>query len=51
MEDKTDEVAISSDGNRSAGTSALIASRYLLLEGYRTELDNGDLGSVAFQSE
>ena len=51
MDDKTDEVAISSDGKRSAGTSALIASRDLLLEGYRTELDNGDVESVAFQSE
>ena len=51
MDDKADEVAILRDGKRSAGTSALIASRDLLLEGYRTELDNGDVGSVAFQSE
>ena len=51
MDDKTDVVSISSHGKRSAGTSALIASRDLLLEGYRTELDNGDVESVAFQSE
>eukprot|EP00984_Skeletonema_dohrnii_P002153 scaffold737_cov74-Skeletonema_dohrnii-CCMP3373.AAC.1 len=50
-DDKADEVTILSDGKRSAGTSALIASRDLLLEGYRTELDNGDVESVSFQSE
>jgi hypothetical protein len=50
-DDKADEVTILSDGMRSVGTSALIASRDLLLEGYRTELDNGDVESVSFQSE
>lgn len=50
-DDKTDEVTFSSDGNSSEVKSALLVSRDILLDGYRTELDNGDVESVAFQSK
>ena len=49
-EDRNDEVLISSDGQTN-NKSALIASRDLLLEEYRTELGRGDVESVALQSE
>ena len=45
--DKTDEVTRCSNSRQ----SSLIASRDLLLEEYRTQLGNGDMNSVAFQSE
>ncbi len=51
VDDKTDEVTFSSDGHSSEVKSTLLVSRDILLEGYRTELDNGDVESVAFQSK
>ncbi len=51
VDDKTDEVTFSSDGHSREVKSTLLISRDILLEGYRTELDNGDVESVAFQSE